>query len=147
MCSPYSQHVLYILYDIILPEPSMFFQCDMWSDDHDHDRIMWYVTVLWQCDITLTLTLSSKIENEGNENRNENEKQLESPIFNSDSFVSFSVPIIHWIAKVFGLIIWRYGNRFWFSTINKSPKIRDLELYLYLFWPSYIVGSVEFLKV
>ena len=26
-----------MLYDIIFPEPSMFFQYDMWSGDHDYD--------------------------------------------------------------------------------------------------------------
>jgi len=62
--------MLYILYDIILLEPSMSFQYNMWLGDYDCDYVMWYVTVLWQCDVTLTLTLSSKIENKKNKKNN-----------------------------------------------------------------------------
>ena len=62
--------MLYILYDIILLEPSMFFQYDMWLGDYDCNYVMWYVTVLWHHTVTLTLTLSSKIENKEKENRN-----------------------------------------------------------------------------
>ena len=57
--------MLYLLYDIIFLEPSIFFQYAMWSCDCD----------MWQFDITLTLTLVPKIENKGEENKNGEEKE------------------------------------------------------------------------
>ena len=52
MCQPESQYMLYILYDIIVLEPSTMF----------HVTIT--VTDVWQCDhdVTLTLTLDPKIK-------------------------------------------------------------------------------------
>ena len=64
-----NNHVLYILYNIILSEPSTSFYCYLMTCDHYCDHVMWLVTVwLWYHAKTLTPVL--RIEDK----RNKNEK-------------------------------------------------------------------------
>jgi len=54
MCQPWSQYVLYMLYDIIVLKPSTMFHVPMWPCDFFCNSVI----NVWQYDYDITLTLN-----------------------------------------------------------------------------------------
>jgi len=82
-----NDHVLYILYDIILSEPSTSFYCYLMTCDHYCDHFMWLVTVwLWYHAKTLTPVLRTEDKRNKNEkNEKRSQKKLGSKLYKSDT--------------------------------------------------------------
>jgi len=124
---------LYTLYNIILPEPSMFFHvfCDLWLC-----HLMWLHDL-----VTLILTLNSKnwklkINQKENENRKENENKSSPPLSSFDKL--WHSWLLH--HKVWTLDLMKHTEAFlwtWGINHNNTPFLMFISL-----WTSPIMSDL-----